>query len=577
MAVIKVDLLIKNAMVFNSYYKTFHKAHVSVLGNKFYYIDKQMDKTYQAGKTIDAEGLYMIPGMIDIHMHIESSMLTPEPFCERIAGCGVTTIVSEPHEIANAAGSEGVKAMIEGARDALIDVFYGIPSSVPSTNAALETTGGIIDCEAMKELHQEEQVVCVGEIMNYAQIIEPNDLEISKFLKYLEEHDPRYIVEGHCPKLVDLDLAKFLYLGIDGDHTEHDLPEIAARFENGMFVELQHKTTRPDIIAHIMENNLYEYMCFVTDDTMPDVLYEEGHLNVVIKEALSLGFPIEQAVYCSSYTPAKRMKLSDRGTIAPGKLADFVLLDDLAALSIAATYKKGKCVFDASLAEAKEKEPAYRFPSHFYHSVKIKDLKEEDFIPYVKEDVSQVRVRVMEVNEKNNANKADFRILPVKEGKICWEDSDLSLTAVFERYGKNGNVSLGFVSGVRMKRGAVATTYAHDHHNLMVQGSNVSDMLIAANRLKELQGGIAVVLDGEVLAEVRLDVGGILSDQPVSVVAKRIKAVRAAMAELGYVHYNSIMNLCTLSLPVSPELKITDVGLVDVPHARIVPLYELVN
>ena len=246
-----ISLLIKNANVFNSYLKKFIPADVSVLEGKFYYIDRKQNMPFQADKILDAEGMYMVPGLADIHMHIESSMMTPEPFGNCLAGYGVTTIVSEPHEMANVRGVRGILEMISAAQNAPIDIFYGIPSSVPSTNKALETTGGVIDCSAMKHLLAEKDVVCVGEIMNYREIIRDNTLEITKFLDYLREEYPDYVIEGHCPSLLDLELAKFLYLGINGDHTEHTLEEVKQRIENGMFFEIQHKMLKPEVLAYI--------------------------------------------------------------------------------------------------------------------------------------------------------------------------------------------------------------------------------------------------------------------------------------------------------------------------------------
>ena len=322
----KIQLLIKHAKVFNSYLKKFIDADVSVKDGKFYYIDRKHENLFDAEQTIDADGQYMIPGMVDIHMHIESSMTTPSSFGNCAAKNGVTTVVSEPHEMANVKGVRGILEMISAAKDAPIDIFYGIPSSVPSTSEELETTGGVIDFEAMKHLLGEKDVVCVGEIMNYREIIRENHLEISKFLDYLRQEHPGYVIEGHCPSLVDLDLAKFLYLGINGDHTEHTLEEVKQRIENGMFFEIQDKMLKPEVLSYICENHLFEYCSFVTDDTMADVLYEQGHLNTVVQKAIEMGFPKEQAIYCATYTPCQRMHFYDRGVIAPGKLADFILL-----------------------------------------------------------------------------------------------------------------------------------------------------------------------------------------------------------------------------------------------------------
>ena len=321
----RADFLVRGAMVYNSYFKKFVPADVSVSGGKFLYIDSRRSGAVEADETVDAEGLYMVPGLIDIHMHIESSMLTPGAFCRRLAECGVTTIVSEPHEMANVNGMQGVLDMIRAGENSPVDIFYGIPSCVPSTSPELETTGGIITCEEMEGLKENPWVACVGEVMNYRTIIRENQLEITRFLKQLREKDRIFPIEGHCPALLDLDLAKFLYLGINGDHTEHSLEELEQRFANGMFMEIQEKMLRREVLDYIREHGLEEHFCFVTDDVMADTLCIQGHLDALVRRAMELGMPAEQAVYNASFTPARRMNLLDRGAIAPGKIADFLL------------------------------------------------------------------------------------------------------------------------------------------------------------------------------------------------------------------------------------------------------------
>ncbi len=565
-----VSLLIKNAKVFNTYLKKFIPADVSVKDGRFYYIDRKQETAFQAEALLDAGGKYMIPGLIDIHMHIESSMLTPEPFGNCVAACGVTTIVSEPHEMANVKGTRGVLEMISAAKNAPIDIFYGIPSSVPSTDERLETTGGIIDCSAMKHLLSEDDVVCVGEIMNYRQIIRENDLEITKFLRYLREEHPGYVIEGHCPSLLDLDLARFLYLGIDGDHTEHTLEEVKQRIENGMFFEIQDKMLLPEVLQYIRENQLYEYCGFVTDDTMADVLYEKGHLNHVVQKAVEAGFPMEMAVYCATYTPARRMHLYDRGAIAPGKLADFVLLEDPAVLSPLCVYKNGVQIF--SRKNRREQQASYRFPEDFYQSVCLPQVTLADFRVRTDSDKEEVTVRVIEIHPDRTQTTEKLVTMPVKDHVLEWKGSGCLLAMVLERHGKNGNIGYGFITGSCLKKGTVAATYFHDHHNLFVAGDNPEDMLLAVRRIQELQGGCLTVKDGRILAELPLPVCGILSDRGVEEAALGLKAVRESLEELGYRHGNPIMSLGTLGLPVSPALKLTDMGLVDVKKSAVVPL-----
>lgn len=568
----KVDLLVADTEVYNTYLKQFVHADVYIKGTKIYYVDMEQKHELEAKRVLDGHGYRMLPGFIDIHMHIESSMMTPVSFGKRAAECGVTTLVSEPHEIANVVGSEGIREMINGAKDSPIDIYYGIPSSVPSTNEGLETTGGVIGLEQMKQLMQEDGVVCVGEVMNYRQIIKGDELEITKFLDYLEEEDPQAVIEGHCPSLVGLDLAKFLYRGINGDHTEHTLQEIKERFKNGMFVELQEKMLRPEILHYIKEHHLYEHCCFVTDDTMADQLKDQGQLNYVVRRAVEMGFPLKEAIYCASYTPARRMNLKDRESLAPGRKADFQMLraEDCAAFEPEYVFKDGRQIYH--LGDAGEKTETYRFPDDFYRSIHIDHISMEQLEPRCSIENGQVKVRVIEVSDGRTQTLEKIVPMQVKDGRIQWKNSGCMLAAVLERHGKNGNIGYGFVSGDCLKRGAAATTYFHDHHNLMVIGADPSDMLTAARRVLELNGGICTAVGRQIKAELPLPVCGILSELPADEIGGKLSRVRKSLEELGYRHYNPIMSLCTLGLPVSPALKLTDRGLIDVAKGQIVPL-----
>lgn len=568
----KADLLIKNAKVYNSYLKCFKPADVYVQEGRIYYVDTTQGEEISPEKVLDGSGYLMLPGLIDIHMHIESSMMTPVSFGERAASCGVTTLVSEPHEIANVMGVQGIHEMINGAKDSPIDIFYGIPSSVPSTNESLETTGGIIGFEEMKHLMREEGVVCVGEIMNYRQIVKGTEMEITRFLDYLREEEPQAVIEGHCPSLTGVDLAKFLYRGIDGDHTEHTLEEIRQRFENGMFVELQEKMLKPEILDYIIENNLFEHCCFVTDDTMADALLEKGQLNYIVRKAVEMGFPLKEAVYCASYTPARRMNLRDRGALAPGKKADFQLVKEEAVSDFEPdlVFKDGKEIFRKG-SGGRQLKP-YGFPTGFYHSVRLERIEPEDLEPKIQTMDGPVQVRVIEVSDGRTQTREKLVSMEVEKGRLKWQGTGCMLAAVLERHGKNGNVGYGFVTGDCLKRGAAATTYYHDHHNLMVIGADPEDMLIAARRLIELQGGICTVENGQVTAELPLPVCGILSELPADDIGRMLGQVRKSLEGLGYEHYNPIMSLCTLGLPVSPALKLTDFGVVDVEKGEVVEL-----
>jgi len=568
----KIDLLLKNAQVFNAYFKKFLLRNVAILDGKFFYIGKEDTTTLEPETVIELQGKYIIPGLIDCHMHIESSMATPKTFTRILAKNGTTTIVAEPHEIANVFGLEGIKALASAAKHCPVDVKIAIPSSVPSTNSALESSGSEINCDELAVLLEMENVICLGEVMNYMDVIHKIDSKSNQFIRYVKEHKPGFPIEGHCPKLLGVDLARFLFAGVTSDHTEQSLQGLKERIENGMFIELQEKSLKPEIINYLMENELYEHFSIVTDDTMPDALMKRGHLNYLVKKAIDLGLKPEMAVYAATFTPARRMGLSDRGSIAPGKIADFVILENIKEFSILQTFKAGKAVFTYTDQEIKEPVADVSFPSCFYHSVHVPELTADCFVLKTEQKEGCVNCRVICVSNGTTFTREQIVSLPVKNHLIDWENSPFCLGVMFERHGKNGNKGYALVGGDIIKSGAVATTYAHDHHNLLVMGQNKQDMLVAANNVICKQGGYYVADQGKVIAKADLPIAGILSDKPMSVLGAEMENVEKALRNLGYRHNNIIMSISTLSLPVSPALKLTDKGLVDVIKQKIVPL-----
>lgn len=567
----RVDLLLTNVRPYNSYCKQFLEADIAIVNGRFLYIGSTDIAQLQPAEVVDGQGAYVIPGLIDIHMHIESSMAAPLPFARELIKNGVTTIVAEPHEIANVFGIEGIRAMLAAGKDAPIDILFGVPSSVPSTNPELETSGATIELADLAELLQEDRVVCLGEVMNYVDVVYKPEAKINRLIEYTQKTKPHLPIEGHCPRLLGLELARFIYGGVDSDHTQQTLAGMKERLLNGMFVEIQEKSLQPDIIGFLTEQQMDEHFAFVTDDVMADSLITQGHLNHIVKQALRLGMKPEQAIYAATFTPARRMGLKDRGSIAPGKQADFVLLDNLADFSIVSTYKNGKAVFHRD-SPVTDPAQAGLFPAHFYHSVKLSPLDIDSFRLPV-DSAQPVACRVMTVSTGTTFTQAATAEVAVNNGELDWENSPYCLVGIFERHGKNGNTGWGLAGGDVITAGAIATTYAHDHHNLLVIGRNKHDMLLAANSVIATQGGYCAVQDGTVLAQVDLPVAGILSEAPMAELGRQVQALKGAMRQLGYRHNNPIMSLSTLSLPVSPALKITDKGLINVNEQKLVPLF----
>ncbi|MFD0675805.1 MULTISPECIES: adenine deaminase C-terminal domain-containing protein [unclassified Paenibacillus] len=565
----RVDLLIENVQIYNSYFKKFILGNAVVLDGKFLYIGKRGAESFEAGECLDGQGRYMIPGLIDIHLHIESTMVTPETFSYGLIKNGVTTIVPEPHEMANVFGLDGVKEMIKASKACVADMFYAIPSSVPATS--METTGGAIEIEDLDELLRSEKIICLGEIMNYVDIIKDPDCKTNQILNHIRNNYPHLIIEGHCPKLLDLDLQRVIYSGVDSDHTHQTIEGMEARIGAGMFIEIQEKSMTQEVMDYLIQHDVSEHFCFVTDDVMPDSFQRRGHLNHIVRKAIEMGMEPEKAIYASTFTPSRRMRMYDRGAIAPGKISDFLLISNLSELTIDQVFKDGRKVYDAAESYS-PKASQGAFPAHYYTSVKLPLLDEKAFSVAVDSADGHYACRVMMVKDGSTFTEEHKGEAEVREGELRWEESGYGLIATFERYGKNGNRAYGLIGGDTIKRGAVATSYSHDNHNLLVVGHNVKDMMLAANEVIKNQGGFCVVDEGKLLANLHLPVGGILTEASLEQTAMELESIRKAMKSLGYKHYNPIMSISTHSLAVSPALKITDHGLIDVNEGKVVSL-----
>ena len=565
----EVDLIIKGSKVYNSYFKKFIKEDIVIHKGLFLHIGEDYENRITSENIVDATGKFIIPGLIDIHMHIESSMTIPSEFSKAAIKHGVTTVVADPHEIANVFGLEGIEVFMK--EDEVLDIFYGIPSSVPSTSKELETTGATITEKEVKSLLNNNKIICLGEVMNFKDVTSEENSEIKRIIDVVKKDIRKLPLEGHCPKVSGVDLSLFLYSGVNGDHTQQNVDSLKEKIKRGMFMEIQHKSITKENIDYLVENKLYEHFSLVTDDVMADKIVN-SHLNKLLMEVVKLGMPIEEAIYVSTFTPARRIGLNDRGAIASGKIADFIILDDLNTFSINSVYKNGKAVYNKETGLEKALfNHKTTIPEKFYNSIKLDYLTENDFYLQVP-NKDKVSCRVMNVKGNTTFTEEQIIDINIENNSLKFEEKDCALISAFERYG-GSNKAFGLVNGNIIKEGAVATTWAHDHHNLMVMGRNIEDMVLAANKVISMKGGYAAVNSGEVLAAVELPIGGIISDEPIEILGEKLKKVREAMKNLGYDHRNEIMSFSTLCLPVSPELKITDKGLIKVKENKIVSLF----
>ncbi|WP_019228948.1 adenine deaminase C-terminal domain-containing protein [Sedimentibacter sp. B4] len=566
----KADIIFYNAQVFNVFLKKFEKKNIAVKDGRFFWVHSGQMAELEAESCVDMHDKFIIPGLIDVHMHIESSMTTPLRFSEAAIRWGTTTAVADAHEIANVAGLEGLQSFADA--DTVLDIFYAVPSSVPSTNETMETTGGKIGKDETIALLNNKNVICLGEVMDFNGLVNDENSVIKGIVKTFREQKPNFPVEGHIPRVEGLNLARFLFEGINSDHTQQSPESIAEKVSSGVFLQFQKKSVSKENMDVVAQNNFCEYGCFVTDDVMADDL-RNGHLNDILKLAVHSGLPVETAIYMCTYTPARHMGLRDRGCIAPGKIADMVVLDSIDDFSISSVYKNGKIVNKIDCEPQAVNKSV--FPDMLYKSIKCRELTTEDLRIKVTDDrnVKEAVCNIIEIEKFGTFTRKTKRNVPVVNGILNWEKLNLSLLIVMERYGKTGQITFA-LTDILKSTGAVGTTWAHDHHNLMVMGTDPEDMVTLQHKLLKEQGGYGVCVDNEITAFCHLPIGGIISDEPIEILGENLSRVRQGMIEMGYENSNAVMSFATLSLPVSPTIKVTDKGIFHCLTQEKIPLVE---
>lgn len=564
-----VDKLIKNAKVFNVFVKEWKLVNIAIIDDKIYYVGQK--ENFKSKENIDLKGKRVIPGFIDIHLHIESSFCSPYQFAKAVSQKGVTTVVAEPHEIANIFGVEGVNQMIKASEQDFMDIFIGLPSSVPSTNSSLETTGGKIVASDGQLIGKD--IICLGEVMQYRELlnnreelIKSEDSLIINLIKEVKETNPLVAIEGHCPYVVDEELATLLYFGIDSDHCLQTPLSLLQRFEQGMFVEIQSKSILPEIIEILKDEKYDGLYSFVTDDVPPNILKEKGHIDYLVNKAMKLGLSLEQCILATSYSPSKRIGFRDRGSVSAGKLADFIVLKDSENLEIEKVFKRGKELHNT--LETKK----HSFPKEFYDSITINENLSIDEMLCVKTNENINKCRVMQKSSDNTYTKEVFVELESKSKELDWQRKDLNLVLVVNRYNKE-NYAQGLLNGIYVKNGAFASSHAHDHHNILVMGDNKEDMILAYNKVLETNGGVVFASENTIKANIPLEVAGVISDNSLENISSEFIKLNNLLKASGIESENPIMTLTTITLPVSPDLKITDMGLIDVKSQKIVSLF----
>ncbi|MFB3737451.1 MAG: adenine deaminase [Candidatus Velamenicoccus archaeovorus] len=516
---------------------------------------------YEGRDTVDVSELILLPGFIDGHMHIESTKLPPDQFARAALPWGTTTVILDPHEIANVFGLEGVRALLVAAQEVPLDVFVMASSCVPAS--PFESSGATVDAaEIAAFLRDEPRALGVAEMMDFPAVVAGDPAALAKVAAAAGRQ-----VDGHAPGLSGPGLNAYLAAGVRSDHECSTLEEALEKRRLGMWIMLREGSAArnleallPMVLEHGPANCL---LC--TDDREPDHLLEQGHINDVVRRAVELGCPPSDAVIMGTLNAARYHRLHEHGAIAPGYLADVVAVEDLERFRPLRVWKRGTLVAEDGRSRDVRRSP---MPDWMRGSVKVRRLSADDFTIH-----ADGRVRVIGVDPGQIVTRSLVEEPAREDGRALADPArGLAKIAVVERHKNTGRMGLGFVRGFGLRRGALASTHAHDAHNVVVVGVDDADMAAAVNRLAETGGGQVALAGGEVVGEVRCPFGGLLSDQPAEEVGAAVHGLELAARELGATLPSPFMAMSFLALSVVPQLKLTDRGLVDVDRFELVPL-----
>lgn len=554
------DLVLKNGQIVNVFTNEIEVNDVAIHQGVIVGIGD-----YSGKEEIDVSGKVIVPGFIDGHVHIESSMLTPIGFAKVVIPKGTTTCIIDPHEIGNVLGIPGVKYMIDASKKVPLEVYVMLPSCVPTTN--FETAGAVINNVDIKALKDEDYVLGLGEVMDYPSVIE-GEIDMHKKIDAMRDR----MIDGHAPSVTGKALNAYVTTGIKTDHECTTAEELKEKVSKGMYVHLREGSATRNVKAlskGVTADN-HSRLLFCTDDKHPFDIRKEGHINYNVRLAIEQGVDPILAIKMATINTANAYKLDHIGAIAPSYKADILVLDNLKDINPLMVFKKGQLV--AQDDQSCFKQVPYS-NDHVKHSVKLRSDVEVSFDLALKKE----NVKVIELIENNVTTNKVFRKVRVKEGLYQNNpDDDILKLAVVERHIYSGNIGLGLVEGYGLKNGAVAMTIAHDSHNLIIIGDNDQDMHVALKEIEQIGGGITVVSEGKVLGSLQLEVAGLMTNVDDKIVEKTLKSMEDTLRELG-VHDtvdDPFLSLAFLSLPVIPALKVTDHGLFDVAAFKLVGIEQ---
>ena len=552
------DLVLKNAEVFHVFTGEFLNADVAIVDG---YI-AGVGENYTGITEIDLSGKFLLPGYIDSHINLESSTLLPDEFARAAISNGTTTVIMDPHEIANVCGTAGIRFMLEATERIPLNVYMTLPSCVPASR--LDTSGAILEADDLKPILSHPRVLGLGEMMDFHGVLNLNEGVYAK----LSMAD-NILVEGHAPGLKDKTLMAYAAAGIRSDH-ECTTPEQALqRLRAGMHLHLREGAVSKNFMAlsEVINQDTAPYISFCADDISAEELLKEGHINKIVRMAISRKVPVATVLQIATINTAKYYGLKDVGAIAPGYKADILVMDSQNVRMPRQVYKSGQLVCtDGVVVDI----PKTVIPPEVMNTINIKGIRKEDLkIPMNGNMANVIGIVPYQVVTKH------FKLqVAVKNGEVISDiENDILKLAVFERHHGTGNVGLGLVKGLGLKSGAIASSIAHDSHNISVAGTNDTDMILAVEEISRIGGGIVIVENGSILSCFPLPIAGLMTDLPAQEVADKQAELREIAHSLGvYSFINPFLTLSFCSLPVIPALKLTDQGLVLVATGKYIPV-----
>ncbi len=553
------DLILRNALVINTFTREIEQADVAIYGGRIAGIGDYG----KAREIIDLHGAFVAPGLINGHTHVESSMLHPARYAQAVVPRGTLAAVTDLHEIANVCGIEGVRFFMDWAQRLPLDMVFMAPSCVPATH--LETSGARIGFEEIRKLLAYHNVIGLGEVMNFPGVIGGDPAVLKKI-----SASKNRVIDGHAPGLGGKELNAYLSAGIGSEHEATTTEEGREKLRRGMHLMIREGSSEKnlDALLPLVTDSTCKRCFFVVDDRSCSDLLREGDIDAVVRRAIEKGLEPVRAIQMATINTAEYFRLHDRGAIAPGYRADLITITDLPRLEIDMVFHKGKLV-------ARRGKPLFSIPRvapELTDTVRMKPLTAGSLsLPARQGDANEEKHPVIQVVPGQITTRKAAEVMRVVNGLIMPDvERDILKLVVVERHNATGNIGVGLVRGFGLKKGALASSVAHDSHNIIAVGTDDSDILKAIEEIDRLQGGLVVCASGEILASLPLPIAGLLSSEPLDVVVTQHEEVEKAVAGLGKVPPAPFAILSFLALPVIPELRLTDLGLVDVVEFKLV-------